>query len=76
MPRFLAKEQYTLAVALIRRVVRRGTGVLVFVSGIKDIAELMEKLENSRGFKVFAIHSDIPFEDQEAAFSPVGMLIL
>eukprot|EP01041_Mallomonas_annulata_P007018 gene7018-14283_t len=68
----LVKEQYNVAVGLIKQVVKKGTGVLVFVSGMLDISELTERFENLYGFRVFAIHSDIPFEDQEAAFLPTA----
>jgi HrpA-like RNA helicase len=50
--------------------VSQGTGVLVFVSGINDIIDLSEKFDGMPGFKVYAIHSEIPFEEQEAAFLP------
>eukprot|EP01036_Dinobryon_divergens_P034678 gene34678-44844_t len=68
----LVNEQYHVAVGLIKQVVKKGTGVLVFVSGMLDISELTERFENLYGFRVFAIHSDIPFEDQEAAFLPTA----
>ena len=71
VPPKLASDQYTVAMALIRTA-PRGTGVLVFVSGILDIQELTEKLADTSNFRVFAIHSDIPFEEQEAAFLPAG----
>lgn len=62
--------QFKLAVQIITLLVRRGTGVLVFVSGINDILDIQEKLEGMKGFRLFAIHSEIPFEEQEAAFLP------
>jgi HrpA-like RNA helicase len=64
------KAQYRLAFSLITTAIETGTGVLVFVSGMNDILELAEKFEGLAGFRVFAIHSDIPFEEQEAAFLP------
>lgn len=64
------KNQYTLALSLIKSIAVDGTGILVFVSGIADITELSEKFESLSRFKVVAIHSDIPFEEQEAAFLP------
>lgn len=68
VPSSLAKEQYSLAVTLVRTVAKLGTGVLVFVSGLNDITELMERFEGLGRYKIVAIHSDIPFEEQEAAF--------
>lgn len=68
----IAKEQYILAVALIKAIAVNGTGILVFVSGIADITELMEKLEITKKFRLHAIHSDIPFDEQEEAFAPCG----
>lgn len=72
VPTPIPKIQYNLAVALIRLIGRMGTGILVFVSGINDITELTERFEGFPQFKVIAIHSDIPFEEQETAFIPAG----
>ena len=66
----LAKEQYMLTVALVKQVAVNGTGILVFVSGMSDITELTEKFDGMTRFKVIAIHSEIPMEEQEAAFEP------
>jgi HrpA-like RNA helicase len=66
----IAKEQYSLTVAIIKQVAVNGSGILVFVSGIADITELMEKFEQMRRYRVFAIHSEIPFEEQLEAFEP------
>lgn len=46
--------------------------MLVFLSGISDISEMAERLEMIPGIKLFMIHSDIPFEDQENAFEPAA----
>jgi HrpA-like RNA helicase len=59
--------QYVLAKELIRWNAKRGTAVLVFVAGMKDIDEFLEKFEEDEDYKVIAIHSDIPFEEQEQA---------
>ena len=64
------KNQYTLVLSLIKSIAMDGTGILVFVSGIADITELSEKFENLSRFKIVAIHSDIPIEEQETAFLP------
>lgn len=71
VPVSMAKMQCDIAVMLIRNVAVNGTGCLVFVSGIQDIAVLQSKFENLHRFKVYALHSDIPFKDQEAVFLPV-----
>ena len=69
-------SQHNLVVELISRVASKGSSVLVFVSGMKDIIELSEKLDKEKlnesraKYSVFAIHSEIPFEEQEMAFSP------
>jgi HrpA-like RNA helicase len=68
----MSHDQCTLTISLIRSEGVLGSGILVFVSGISDIISLSEKLENLPRYKVFAIHSDIPFEEQEAAFQPCG----
>jgi HrpA-like RNA helicase len=67
----VVKAQYHLTILLVREMVKRGTGVLIFVAGMYDIVELAERFEKMPGFKVCAIHSDIPYEEQEAAFLPV-----
>lgn len=41
------------------------------MSGIGDIEDLAEKFDGSERYKVVMIHSDIPFEDQAAAFAPI-----
>jgi hypothetical protein len=72
VPQSVPKEQYSLAVNLIRAVGVEGTGILVFVSGIADITELTERFEGMSKFQLYAIHSDLPFEEQEAAFTPAA----
>lgn len=62
------KAQYSLAKQLILSKAQRGTAVLVFVAGIADINEFIERFEDEVDYKLIAIHSDIPFEDQEQAF--------
>jgi HrpA-like RNA helicase len=64
-------DQRKLCVQLISQVASLGSSLLVFVSGMSDILDLTEKLGHaSPNYHVFAIHSDIPFEEQEAAFLP------
>ena len=70
VPQQLAKDQYSLAVALIRSVAKVGTAVLVFVSGMNDITEMIERFDGLGRYFVVAIHSELPFEEQEAAFDP------
>eukprot|EP01041_Mallomonas_annulata_P005183 gene5183-10365_t len=72
IPHGLANVQYTVAVGLIKQVVKKGTGVLVFVSGMLDIFELAERLNNLSHIRICIIHSEIPFEDQEEAFLPTA----
>ena len=62
--------QYKLVENLVRTVVMMGTCVLIFVSGINDITDLAEKFEGLSKYHIYMIHSDIPFEEQEAAFLP------
>lgn len=66
----LTKNQYTLAVELIRLKGREGTGVLVFVSGLADIIELQARFDDMPRYRCVAIHSEIPFEEQESALQP------
>ncbi len=72
IPITVAKEQYAIAVSLVRSVGVKGSGILIFVSGINDIYEITEKFAGLSQYKVFIIHSEIPFEEQEAAFLPAG----
>ena len=72
IPITVAKEQYAIAVSLVRSIGVKGSGILIFVSGINDIYEITEKLSGVSHYKVFIIHSEIPFEEQEAAFLPAG----
>ena len=78
----LAARQYAVVEYVIRNYVQLGSGVLVFVAGMSDINELCGIFEEdrylnrdkfgARTFKLFAIHRDIPLEEQEEAFLPVG----
>jgi HrpA-like RNA helicase len=70
MPHEITKMQYQLTHFIVTNLVKQGTGVLVFVSGINDIVELSEKFDGLAGYSVYVIHSEIPFEEQEAAFLP------
>lgn len=72
VPANLVKIQYELTVALIRRYANIGTGVLVFVSGLADIVELQSRFESMPKYRCVAIHSEIPFEDQECALQPAA----
>ena len=72
VPQSVPKEQYSLVVSIIKAVGVEGTGILVFVSGIADITELTERFEGMSKYKLYAIHSDLPFEEQEAAFTPAA----
>lgn len=65
------KDQYTLAYNIIREAVAPGTGVLVFVSGVNDIVELSALFVNQPQYVVVPLHSEIPVEDQDIAFSAV-----
>ena len=72
VPQSVPKEQYSLVVSIIKAIGVEGTGILVFVSGIADITELTERFEGMSKYKLYAIHSDLPFEEQEAAFTPAA----
>jgi len=62
--------QYKAVLSLVRMLALDGTGVLVFVSGINDITEIIQLFEPYPRYLLFPIHSDIPIEEQELAFSP------
>jgi HrpA-like RNA helicase len=66
----LITAQYDLAIHLIRTIATLGTAVLVFVSGIADIDHFVAYFEGySRRYRLVCIHSQIPLEQQEEAFS-------
>ena len=70
VPTALAALQYKAVLHLVRGIAEDGTGVLVFVSGILDITELHQLFETHPRYWVVAIHSEIPYEEQELAFQP------
>ena len=53
-----------------------GSSVLIFVPGMSDIEAIIELIENLNvkgcTFICLPIHSDVPFEEQMAAFEPPG----
>ena len=57
----LVKEQYAVVVSLIASVVKMGTGVLVFVSGMADIIELSERLGRSIYIKPKSLNNLIDY---------------
>jgi HrpA-like RNA helicase len=72
----LVDAQYAVVDEIISNLVPRGSGVLIFLSGMVDITVIYENLEKltieNSLIKLFVIHSDIPLEEQEEAFLPVG----
>jgi HrpA-like RNA helicase len=64
------KDQYAMVQHIIESRAVMGTGVLVFVAGMSDITDLQERFISFAHFDLYAIHSDIPFEEQESAFAP------
>ena len=67
----ILRDQYRLAVFVVTSFVPRGTSVLIFVSGMKDITELTEKFSAALPHDpIVVIHSEVPFEEQEEAFLP------
>jgi HrpA-like RNA helicase len=64
------KDQYAMVQHIIESRAVMGTGVLVFVAGMSDITDLQERFLGYHHYDLYAIHSDIPFEEQESAFAP------
>eukprot|EP00605_Chrysophyceae_sp_TOSAG23-4_P000579 GSChrysophyteH1.ASY1.ANO1.656.1 assembled CDS len=62
-----ARSQIFLAVSLIESIGVPGSGILVFVSGMSDIMELLEKLESYDNIVSFPLHGDLPDEEQMSA---------
>tara|TARA_B110000090_G_C13272009_1_gene404535 strand:- start:59 stop:724 length:666 start_codon:yes stop_codon:yes gene_type:complete len=52
----LVTSQWNMAVDLTQTLGKMGTGVLIFVSGINDITELMERFEGIQKFLTIGIH--------------------
>ena len=63
-------SQRNLAVTLVTTLAQKGTGVLIFVSGISDITEILERFEGADHIFCIGIHSDIAEEEQIRAFDP------
>jgi len=65
---------YHLATQITLSVGSHGSSVLIFVPGMNDIEAISERIEalNCPGvaFSCLPIHSDVPFEEQMAAFEP------
>jgi HrpA-like RNA helicase len=64
------EKQRKLALYIVRTVPDLGTAVLVFVAGIADIEYITQELDGLTRYKVVAIHSMIPYEDQQDCFLP------
>lgn len=64
------KDQYAMVQHIIESRAVKGAGVLVFVAGMSDITDLQERFIGYHHYELYAIHSDIPFEEQESAFAP------
>jgi len=65
---------YRLATQITASVGGNGSSVLIFVPGMSDIEAIIELIENihvnNTVFICLPIHSDVPFEEQMAAFAP------
>jgi HrpA-like RNA helicase len=63
---------YQLAVRVTAAVGQPGGSVLIFVAGMNDIISIIDKIEGlympGARYTCFPIHSDVPFEEQMAAF--------
>ena len=49
--------------------VKKGTGVLIFVSGINDITEMMSLFDNNDDYILVPIHSEVPYDEQKVAMT-------
>lgn len=70
----IMEKLHNLATQITASVGSHGSSVLIFVPGMSDIEAIIELIErlNVRGveFVCLPIHSDVPFEEQMAAFEP------
>ena len=70
------EKLYKMAVRITACIARKNSGsaILIFVPGMADIESISELIENLRipsvRFVCLPIHSDVPFEEQMAAFDP------
>lgn len=79
----LINEQHLLAFHLARAVGKPGKSVLIFVSGIKDIDDIARRFEElppaaagQHHYRIIAIHSDVPFDNQMEAFEESYSVVL
>ncbi len=69
----LKKVQYDMTVQITMVVGLPGSSVLIFVSGMSDILELIERFDKLKGhfqYLILPIHGDIPSDEQMLAFQP------
>ena len=64
VPLALEKELYYLTIQLIKTEAKVGRTTLVFVAGLVDITELMERLEGVPKCKSYALHAHMLREEQ------------
>ena len=68
------EKLYKLATQIAMSVGDTGSSILIFVPGMADIEAISEQIESLRvknlNFTCLPIHSEIPFEEQLAAFDP------
>lgn len=71
-PNTYMENLYQLAVRTTAAVGKAGSSVLIFVAGMNDIISIIDLIEKlyipGVRFTCFPIHSDVPFEEQMAAF--------
>ncbi len=67
----MCDQQIQMAHELVRVIGVPGKAILIFVPGLATIEKMCEVLEEGKGagrFAIVVIHSDVPFEEQLAAF--------
>ena len=64
VPLALEKELYYLTIQLIKTEAKLGRTTLVFVAGLADITELMERLEGVPKCRSYALHAHMPRDEQ------------
>ena len=72
----VARDQLTLAAALIRQIASDKSSILVFVSGMAAICDLVEAFEKTKTaplkLRIIIIHSDMPHEEQLLVLQPLA----
>ena len=66
----ISKLQYRIVDILVKNSIKKGTGVLIFVSGMLDILEIADLFKGDDQYQIHPVHSSLPLDDQLNIFAP------